>query len=120
MGVMPLAQEFVRVSSCPVIIAEGDRLASLKFLDVAAETRKVILVYCKATRSTIIERREMRGTSQSESWLRGRQTKVTNLWNNARNCERFGLDMTLPLEQRATIIQNMIIGDTYLSNTRNE
>ena len=79
MGVLPAAIEFVNTSHSPLILAEGDRLATRKFLD--AVEREVLLVRCVAPQSVIEARRAARGSDQSPSWLAGRRTKINRLWD---------------------------------------
>lgn len=79
MGVLPIAIDYVNGSSTPVILAEGDRLATMKFF--GALTRPTTLVWAHCPRSVAAERRASRGSSQSESWITGRRTKTTRLWD---------------------------------------
>lgn len=59
------------------ILGEGDRLGSLSFLDqVRAVGVDVTLVWLRVPPSVAAGRRAVRGSAQSESWLKGRHTKV--------------------------------------------
>jgi ribose 1,5-bisphosphokinase PhnN len=86
MGVMPYAQAWIRATTVPLVLAEGDRLASMKFFDAACNAgREVIVVHVATTDAVAIERRRDRGSSQSERWVRGRCTKVARLVAAARS-----------------------------------
>lgn len=64
----------------PLLLAEGDRLASLKFLVAAREAGfEVTLVHLIATAEETERRRAERGSHQQEAWVRGRTTKAANL-----------------------------------------
>jgi len=107
MGVLPKAVEFVAESTIPIIIAEGDRLATTKFLDSAAKTREVTLVLCHADRALLEQRRAIRGSNQNDTWLRGRQTKVHNLWTRWTG-EKLRIRMSAPPDLLALQVRGLL------------
>lgn len=67
------------------VFAEGDRLATLKFFDGArARGWAVTVIRLDVDNETASQRRRQRGSTQSESWLRGRVTKIDRLTTAAR------------------------------------
>lgn len=80
MSVMPDARKWIQSVSYPVVIAEGDRLASMRFLDSAAEAGyEVNLVVMSARMSVLDARCAARGSTQDRSWRVGRATKALRL-----------------------------------------
>lgn len=82
----PRAIEFVYSRPAPIVLAEGDRLANMRFLKGAAVAGYLVHVaYLTASDPAVpAARRAGRGSQQNEAWLRGRQTKVRNLAAAAR------------------------------------
>lgn len=63
-----------------LILAEGDRLANLRFLASARELGwTVTLIHLHAPPALLDERCAVRGSAQNELWRRGRITKASNL-----------------------------------------
>lgn len=106
MGIQPQAIQFLRTQPAPIVLAEGDRLGNLKFLQAAYETHAVILVYCDIDPSEAFLRRAQRGTNQNPTWLKGRQTKVTNLWNAWQGI-KLHLNMTEPTTELVNAVKNI-------------
>lgn len=80
MGIMPRAVEWVRTTTHPLVVGEGDRLASPKFWDAArAAGFDVRIVEVSVDPDVAAARRWARGSRQSSTWLRGRRTRVANL-----------------------------------------
>tara|TARA_R110000744_G_scaffold42497_2_gene95913 strand:+ start:217 stop:738 length:522 start_codon:yes stop_codon:yes gene_type:complete len=80
MGVMPKALDLVASSPAPFVIGEGDRLASLKFLQALSDaSSSFTLIYAQCPPDVAEERREARGGRQSKSWIKGRDTKSRRL-----------------------------------------
>lgn len=80
MAVSPLACRFVQDHQFPLILAEGDRLAHLKFLEAAAAYNEVSLVYLDADQATLDRRTAQRGSKQDRAWRSGRATKARRLY----------------------------------------
>lgn len=86
MSVMPVACQFLAdCREVELILGEGDRLASMKFLDAAAKAgrREVMLVVLDTPADVAAARREARGSKQNAAWVQGRVTKVRRLAENA-------------------------------------
>lgn len=77
----PKAINFVSWRPAPIMLAEGDRLANMAFLEAAQQAGyRVHVAHLTAADPAVpAARRAGRGSQQNESWLKGRQTKVTNL-----------------------------------------
>lgn len=88
MNVMPRALDWLAgPPRGDVRLAEGDRLASDKFLARAAETHDLTVLWLDASPATLTARREARGSTQAEAWIKGRSTKVHRLadeWDAVR------------------------------------
>ena len=63
------------------MFAEGDRLGNAKFFNavIAGGRFDLKIAFLKAYDNTLKSRRENRGSKQSETWLKGRKTKILNL-----------------------------------------
>lgn len=80
MAVQPKAIEWVRARPLPVVVAEGDRLATAGFLDACAGACDHFdVVWLDTPPAIAAARRSGRGSTQQESWVRGRETKVRRL-----------------------------------------
>jgi len=83
MAVMPAAVEFVKSVNSNIIF-EGDRLTSSTFFDLLSslpDTDFQIFVIT-ANEDLLSERYEERGSNQSETFLKGRNTKISNIQTN--------------------------------------
>ena len=83
MAVQPVAQEFV--SECKSnILFEGDRIFNQSFLEFAMGLPEVELdvIFLKAPKDILEQRYADRGSDQSETFLKGRETKYSNLLSN--------------------------------------
>jgi hypothetical protein len=83
MAVQPIAQEFV--SECTSnILFEGDRIFNQSFLEFAMGLPEVELdvVFLKVPKDILEQRYVDRGSDQSETFLKGRATKYSNLLSN--------------------------------------
>jgi broad-specificity NMP kinase len=83
MAVMPAAVEFVNTVNSNIIF-EGDRLTSSTFFDLLSslpDTDFRIFVIT-AKEELLSERYEDRGSNQSETFLKGRVTKISNIQTN--------------------------------------
>lgn len=85
MNVAPAARAWIAGrAGPPLVLAEGDRLAIMSFLDAAATAAyAVTLVYLTAPPATLDARCKARGSDQNETWRRGRATKAARLYDNA-------------------------------------
>lgn len=83
MACQPNVQEFILETSSNVLY-EGDRIFNQSFLEFASEQSDVDLtvIYLKVAEGTLQERYDERGSNQSETFLKGRETKYNNILSN--------------------------------------
>ena len=83
MAVQPVATEFVKETTSNVLF-EGDRIFNQSFLEMAMGLKDVELqvVYLKVPEDMLKQRYADRGSDQSETFLKGRATKYSNLLSN--------------------------------------
>jgi len=83
MSIQPNAEKFM--SECKSnVIFEGDRLTNGKFYDhlLSLPDTEVSIVALKAPNAVLKQRYLDRGSNQSETFLRGRDTKIGNILSN--------------------------------------
>lgn len=83
MAVQPPLQEWIASHNCNILF-EGDRIFNQSFLEFAMGLPNTDLqvVYLKAPKPVLEQRYKDRGSDQSEQFLRGRETKYSNLLSN--------------------------------------
>lgn len=83
MSIQPIATEFVQSTSSNILF-EGDRLTNGKFYDMllSLSDTEVNFVVMTAKKNILKERYESRGSNQSETFLKGRKTKIDNILTN--------------------------------------
>lgn len=83
MAVQPAIQEWIQSHNCNVLF-EGDRIFNQSFLEFAMNLPDTDLqvVFLKAPKDILEQRYKDRGSDQSEQFLRGRETKYSNLQSN--------------------------------------
>ena len=83
MAVQPAMQEWIASHNCNVLF-EGDRIFNQSFLEFAMSLPDTDLqiVFLSVPKETLVERYKERGSDQSEQFLRGRETKYSNLLSN--------------------------------------
>lgn len=83
MAVQPVAQCFVSETTSNILF-EGDRIFNQSFLEFAMGLPNVEMdvVYLKAPKEVLTQRYTDRGSDQSEQFLKGRETKYSNLLSN--------------------------------------
>jgi hypothetical protein len=81
MAVQPDAEAWVRSAPYPVIIGEGDRLATLGFLTALTEAcdEGCTILWLDTPQLTARARATRRGSAQTEAWVKGRRSKVNRL-----------------------------------------
>lgn len=79
MGCQPVAIDWLRSVPAALVLGEGDRLATDAFFRAATEVSHLTVCVMSTTPEAAAERRAARGTTQSETWLKGRRTKVARL-----------------------------------------
>ena len=83
MAVQPAVQEWIKSHNCNILF-EGDRIFNQSFLEFAMSLpdTELQIVYLKAPKEVLEQRYKDRGSDQSETFLRGRETKYNNLLSN--------------------------------------
>jgi broad-specificity NMP kinase len=83
MAVQPAMQEWIASHNCNVLF-EGDRIFNQSFLEFAMglPDTDLQIVFLNAPKETLEQRYKDRGSEQSEQFLRGRETKYSNLLSN--------------------------------------
>ena len=83
MAVQPPLQEWIASNNCNILF-EGDRVFNQSFLEfcMGLPNTELQVVYLKAPKDLLEQRYKDRGSDQSEQFLRGRETKYSNLLSN--------------------------------------
>jgi len=83
MAVQPPLQDWIASHNCNILF-EGDRIFNQSFLEFAMglPNTELQVVYLKTTKEVLEQRYKDRGSDQSEQFLRGRETKYSNLLSN--------------------------------------
>ena len=82
MAVQPIATEFVKETASHILF-EGDRIFNQSFLEMCMGLPADLqVVFLKAPKSVLEQRYQDRGSDQSEQFLKGRETKYSNLLSN--------------------------------------
>ena len=83
MAVQPDAIKFL--STLPkdaVVLFEGDRLFTASFLEHCLDKYDLSIIYLSTTKQIREERYKERGSNQNQTWLQGRETKISNIMSN--------------------------------------
>ena len=83
MAVQPPLQEWIVSHNCNILF-EGDRVFNQSFLEfcMGLPNTQLEVVFLKAPKELLEQRYKDRGSDQSEQFLRGRETKYSNLMSN--------------------------------------
>ena len=83
MAVQPEAIKFLAyLPEHSILLYEGDRLFTASFLEHCVERYETKIIYLKTDKSVRQDRYKERGSEQNETWLAGRETKVSNIMTN--------------------------------------
>lgn len=79
MAVMPHAVEWVQQAPLPpLILGEGARLGTARFLTELAARTELCVVHLTAGHDALAERRARRGSTQNDAWMRGATSRARN------------------------------------------
>jgi broad-specificity NMP kinase len=83
MAVQPELQKWIQTHNSNILF-EGDRVFNQSFLEfsMGLSDTDLQVVYLKTTKEVLEQRYKDRGSDQSEQFLRGRETKYSNLLSN--------------------------------------
>ena len=106
MAVQPIAQEWIKNVDGNVLF-EGDRVFNQSFLEFAMGLPQTDLqiVYLKAPKELLEQRYKDRGSDQSEQFLRGRETKYSNLLSNFELMSYITEFNNTNLEEQAKVLE---------------
>lgn len=79
MNIQEHALRFIRDCQYDAIVAEGDRLGNARFFNAVRQWVDLTVYLLDTPDEVAAERRRARGSNQSESWVKGRVTKVNGL-----------------------------------------
>jgi dephospho-CoA kinase len=83
MAVQPVAIQYLQNPTHAVTVFEGDRLTSVKFFKEAERLGHDVSIVVLSVSDAVRERRYgERGSSQSESFIKGRRTKIQNIMSH--------------------------------------
>jgi hypothetical protein len=105
MSVQPQVEKFIEGVRPRLLMAEGDRLANVKFLSRLYDLGYTLHLYELHGAYVAAEQRALRGSNQDPTWLKGRQSKVANLTS------RFGgtwLPAGQPLPKLAQLMKDPV------------
>lgn len=112
MNVQPKVVPMILASEAELFFAEGDRLANEKFFLACSASRiHVVPFLLSIPHQVAAARRVARGSKQNATWVRGRISKVANLWQTFGAKDRV-LDGTLaPDEIVAALLARPVIAE---------
>lgn len=83
MAVQPEAIKFLEsLPKDAIVLFEGDRLFTASFLEHCLDKYNLSIIYLSTTKQIREERYKERGSNQNETWLQGRETKISNIMSN--------------------------------------
>lgn len=83
MAVQPEAIKFLgTLPKDSIVLYEGDRLFTASFLEDCIEKYDLSIIYLKTDKSVRKDRYKERGSEQNETWLAGRESKISNILSN--------------------------------------
>ena len=83
MAVQPEAIKFLAsIPKDSIVLFEGDRLFNASFLEHCVENYDCEILYLDTDKSIRDDRCKDRGSEQNETWLQGRETKLSNIMTN--------------------------------------
>ena len=83
MAVQPEAIKFLEsLDKNSVVLFEGDRLFTASFLEDCLSKYDLEMIYLQTESEIRKERYKLRGSNQNETWLRGRESKLSNILSN--------------------------------------
>lgn len=83
MAVQPEAIKFLAtLPNNAIVFFEGDRLFTSSFLEHCLDKYDLSIIYLATHKDVRSERYKERGSNQNETWLQGRETKISNILTN--------------------------------------
>jgi broad-specificity NMP kinase len=105
MAVQPEVQKWIQTNNCNILF-EGDRIFNQSFLEFAMglPNTELQVVYLKAPKELLEQRYKDRGSDQSEQFLRGRDTKYSNILSNFELMPYITEFVNTNLEEQAKVL----------------
>lgn len=94
MSVARYAEEWAAWASDGIIVGEGARLGYPRFLETLKTARDLTLIHLHATQTELAHRRDMRGSTQNEQWMRGAETRARNAYNAVNSTNKIEVNTT--------------------------
>jgi len=83
MAVQPEAIKFLEtLPKDSIVLYEGDRLFTASFLEDCLDKYELQIIYLRTDKPVRQERYKERGSEQNETWLAGRESKISNILSN--------------------------------------
>lgn len=83
MAVQPEAVKFLKtLDENAIVLYEGDRLFTASFLEHCVDNYDTTIIYLETDKIVRQSRYEERGSDQNQTWLEGRETKISNILSN--------------------------------------
>lgn len=108
MAVMPEAIKFVETSTSNIMF-EGDRLTSAKFFDflICLPDAEIKIIIITVPQEVLESRYKERGSEQSETFLKGRRTKINNIRGNFDYMDYIEVFDNRNLEDQTKILESI-------------
>lgn len=109
MAVMPEAIKFVENTTSNIMF-EGDRLTSTKFFDflLGLKDTEVKIIVLTVPQDIMNERYAERGSDQSDTFLKGRKTKINNIRSNFEYMDYIEVFENKDLSDQEKILNSII------------
>ena len=107
MAVQPKAIEYLATNPAKVVIFEGDRLFTASFLEDCNSKYDLHIIHLATSGDVREERYKDRGSNQDPTWLKGRESKISNILTNFDLMDRVETFNNNNLEEQAVILAHL-------------
>jgi uridine kinase len=107
MAVQPKAIEYLATEPTKVVIFEGDRLFTASFLEDCNAKYELHIIHLATSGDVREERYKDRGSNQDPTWLKGRESKISNILTNFDLMDRVETFNNNNLEEQAVILAHL-------------
>ena len=109
MAVQPEAIKFLAtLPEDSIVLYEGDRLFASSFLEDCVAKYETKIIYLKTDNKTRKERYKERGSEQNETWLAGRESKISNILTNFILMFNIETHQNNNLDEQGQVIDNIM------------
>jgi len=108
MAVQPQVIDFITNSDANILF-EGDRLTNMKFFDflIGLPETEVKIIILSVPQDIMKERYSERGSEQSDTFLKGRKTKINNIRGNFEYMDYIEVLENKNLEDQSKILESI-------------